>query len=154
MLAMEDLEEADKEIESVLKKHPDYSRASALKQRIESANISAQVTADKIFPDQDWTFLHRAAYQAQGDFVRGLIKNGGEVNANDKNGNLPLHIASVRGHTEIVKLLLDAGAAVNVSNKQGRIPLDMAANADIVEILRQTEAKTNKDGTTKQGKKR
>jgi ankyrin repeat protein len=76
------------------------------------------------------------------------------VNANDKNGNLPLHIASVRGHTEIVKLLLDAGAAVNISNKQGRIPLDMAANADIVEILRQTEAKTNKDGTTKQGKKR
>ena len=45
-------------------------------------------------------------------------------------------------------------AAVDVSNKQGRIPLDMAANADIVEILRQTEAKTNKDGTTKQGKKR
>ncbi len=152
LLAMGDLEEADKEIESVLKKHPDYSRASALKQRIESGNISAKATPDKIFPDQDWTLLHRAAYQAQSDFVRLLIKNGVEVNANDKNGNLPLHIASVRGHTEIVKLLLDAGAAVNVSNKQGRIPLDMAANADIVKILRQTGAKTNKDGTTEQGK--
>ena len=31
-------------------------------------------------------------------------------------------------------------------------PMDMAANADIVKILRQTGAKTNKNGTTEQGK--
>ncbi len=149
VLVMGDLEEANKQIESVLQKYPDYSRASALKQRIESERSFARTASAKMFPDQDWTLLHRAAYRGQKDFVGLLIEAGAAVNANDKDGNSPLHIAALCGQTEIVQLLLKAGAAANVRNKKGRIPRDIAARADIIRILQEKESKTNKIDTAK-----
>ncbi len=149
VLAMGNLEKASKQIESVLEKYPGYSRASALKQRIESERSFVQTVSAKIFPDQDWTLLHLAAYRDQKDFVRLLIEAGAEVNANDKDGNSPLHIAAVCGQTNIVQLLLKAGAAANVTNKKGQIPRDIAARVDIIRILRENEAKTNKNDTAK-----
>lgn len=147
VLVMGNLEEANKQIESILEKYPDYSRASALKQRIESERNFVQTVSAKIFPDQDWTLLHLAAYRDQKDSVRLLIEAGAEVNANDKDGNSPLHIAALCGQTKIVQLLLKAGAAANVTNKKSQIPRDIAARADIIRILQETEAKTNKNDT-------
>ncbi len=42
--------------------------------------------------------------------VKRLIEEGGDVNAQDKEGTTALMAASAMGHTDIVKLLKEAGA--------------------------------------------
>ena len=73
-----------------------------------------------------------------------LVKNGQGMNAQDKDGQTPLHIAirwsmfySVLSPTDenLIKLLLDHGADLNIQDKLGYTPLHCAAFSGTPEII-------------------
>ena len=59
-----------------------------------------------------------------------LLQHKARVNAEDCNGNQPLHLACGRGHTKTGSLLLSHGADANALNKDGRTPLHAAAGGE------------------------
>lgn len=73
------------------------------------------------------TPLHLAAQKNLPNLVLALLTKGADKNAQDKNGNTPLH-RILRGPTgiKIAKTLLDSGAKVNVPNNAGLLPMDIA----------------------------
>lgn len=85
------------------------------------------------------TPLHQAAFNGQVNKVKGLLKNGCDVNVRDKYGWTPLHDATIQGHCEIIKILIDAGADINAQDYEDLYtPLHDAArnnNKEIMNIL-------------------
>ena len=78
--------------------------------------------------------------------IRGLIKNGVDVNAAANDGATPLGEASQEGHPEIVKLLLAAGADVNAADNDGATPLGLAwqeGHSETVKLLLAAGADVN-----------
>ena len=74
------------------------------------------------------TALHvvsRGRYDSKGSIpvARLLLENGINVNAEDKDGDSPLHSASYSGNLEIARVLLHHGANANVKNDRGETPL-------------------------------
>ena len=73
--------------------------------------------------------LVRAAQKGQKEIMALLVEKGSNVDAQDKQGETPLHcvIAYVRqnseGHEQILRLLLQSGANVNVKDQYGWTPL-------------------------------
>ena len=59
-----------------------------------------------------------------------LLQHKARVNAEDCNGNQPLHLACGRGHTKTGSLLLSHGADANALNKHGQTPLHVAAGGE------------------------
>jgi ankyrin repeat protein len=67
-----------------------------------------------------------------------LLAHGANVNAQDADGDTPLHGAAQNGTVEIINLLLDKGANPNAKNKLGGTPLMWAAvfgNDDAARLL-------------------
>ncbi|XP_054033753.1 ankyrin repeat domain-containing protein 31 [Dryobates pubescens] len=84
------------------------------------------------------TILHRAVAQQNTDFVRNIIKSGGNVNTRDYAGWTALHTASVEGFYEIANELLKAGADVNAKGNEQITPLQDAVKEghyEVVELL-------------------
>jgi ankyrin repeat protein len=52
-----------------------------------------------------------------------LIKNGADVNAQDKDSRSPLHFAAQEHQVELAGLLLNHGAQVDVQDAHGNTPL-------------------------------
>ena len=59
-----------------------------------------------------------------------MIKHSTTVDAEDENGNQPLHLASTRGHIETGSLLMSDGADANALKKHGQTPLHVAAGGE------------------------
>lgn len=90
-------------------------------------------------PLEDTTVLHLAIQCAEFPVVEYVISDGAgyvDINARDKDGNVPLHVAATQGRTQVVKLLLEQ-MDINdaIANNQGRLPLDLARNAEIFQLL-------------------
>jgi len=84
------------------------------------------------------TFLNFSISLRNEDIVNFLIKNGADVNKEDKNGKTPLMLACGKGYENIVKILIENGANVNKENKNGETPLLLAnksGNETIAKIL-------------------
>ena len=77
--------------------------------------------------DKGGTALTWAAYYCDAELVKILLARGLDVNAQDREGDAPLHRAMGIGRADIVNLLLEAGARVNIANYEGVTPLMMAA---------------------------
>ncbi len=69
------------------------------------------------------TALHVAAMKGHTDFCRALRKHGTiSVNAQDCNGNTPLHMAGFAGNKETWEALEEMGASRSLKNKMGERP--------------------------------
>ncbi|KAI1392035.1 oxysterol binding protein [Hypoxylon trugodes] len=92
-----------------------------------------------IVPLDDTTVLHLAIQCAEYDVVEYVLSDGAgyiDVNARDKDGNVPLHIAASQGRSPIVRLLLEQKDINDaVANNQGKLPLDVARNPEIFQQL-------------------
>ena len=78
--------------------------------------------------------------------VRGLLKDGADVNGAEGDGATPLAWAAHRDDTEIAALLLRSGARVNAANHYGVTPLSLACtnrSAAMVEALLEAGADPN-----------
>ncbi|KXJ93907.1 Oxysterol-binding protein-domain-containing protein [Microdochium bolleyi] len=90
-------------------------------------------------PLDDTTVLHLAIQCADFEVVQYILSDGAgtiDVNARDKDGNVPLHVAATQGRANVVHLLLqqkDINDAI--ANNQGKLPLDVARNPDIYQHL-------------------
>jgi ankyrin repeat protein len=73
------------------------------------------------------TALASYVWRERKDAVRKLLERGADVNAQDNDGDAPLHGAAQNGNVEILDLLLAKGANPNLKNKQGGTPLMWAA---------------------------
>jgi len=81
---------------------------------------------DKIQTEDDYkrTPLHCALeFEAEFSIVEYLLKNGANPNAQDDNGDTPLHYAAENGDMASVKLLLSHKADPNVINVYSKTPL-------------------------------
>ncbi|PKS12546.1 hypothetical protein jhhlp_000754 [Lomentospora prolificans] len=64
-----------------------------------------------------------------------LLRNGADVNAQDIQGNTPLHHAAWRGSAELIRLFLREGANPTLRDANGLLPLDLTKMEDVREIL-------------------
>ena len=71
--------------------------------------------------------LMRAALDGQTEIVKGLLRNGADVNAQNLEGRTALMFAIINLRTVTVKTLLQFGADVNVQARCGCTPLMLAA---------------------------
>lgn len=87
-----------------------------------------------------WIPLHYAVQNYLIEFVDVLIKNGSNVNAQDKYGNSVLWRAvfDSKGKGDVIKILLDNGALKDLKNNFNISPIDLAntiANYDVKQFL-------------------
>lgn len=80
-----------------------------------------------------------------------LLKNDKiNINAQNKDGNTPLHIFCKEKHEdqeeqeEQVKLLIENEAKVHIKNKAGQTPYDVASDEQIRNLLKKAQEKLNK----------
>lgn len=77
--------------------------------------------------DRGGTSLTWAAYYCDAPLLTILLDRGLDANAQETNGDTPLHRALGIGRVDIVRPLLEHGARVNVANNAGDTPLMLAA---------------------------
>ncbi|MFP3030623.1 MAG: ankyrin repeat domain-containing protein [Wolbachia sp.] len=97
----------------------------------------------------DKTLLHYAAEGGCEKVIDALIKNGANIEVEDKEKNTPLHRAAKNGYIDIVNTLIGNGADVNKVTIYGRTPLYLAVaegHMDIVNTLIDKGADVNKAG--------
>ena len=66
-----------------------------------------------------------------------LIKNGANINAQDKDGNTALHIAALTGNTRLVKKLIEKyHANTLIQNNNKDLPMHLAMQNPNFEVLK------------------
>lgn len=70
------------------------------------------------------SLLHFAAPRASEEILEILLLHGLDVNAQDDNGNTPLHLAVQVCKNHTVSYLLEHGANPKLKNKKGELPID------------------------------
>lgn len=80
-----------------------------------------------------YTPIHAAAEYAHLDLLKFLIKEGGDVNIKDSDGDTPLHACE---SVEAAKLLVGLGADLNIKNDEGLTCLEKAEeDSDFPELV-------------------
>lgn len=83
------------------------------------------------------TNIINAAANGYIEVVKYLIKQGADVNAQDKDGKTALHYAAANGHVDAVKCLIEQGVEVNAAeSKNRRTALHYAVANGSLELLR------------------
>ena len=86
---------------------------------------------------------------SRADYVRILISEGADVNAEDKDGRTPLLHACVKDDAEIITLLVYAGADVNAEYRSQWTPLMivcLGGHLEVVDLLIEAGADVNAKG--------
>ena len=87
--------------------------------------------------DENTELIHMVSTGATSS-VEGLLKDGGNANTRDRNGETVLHIAANAGHVETVACLLMHGADYNAINEHGKNALNPAViGIDTLHSIRQ-----------------
>lgn len=77
--------------------------------------------------------LHNAVCNER--LIRLLVSRGGNINAQDRRGETPLHTAIRLGYKDAVPVLLGLGADPNIKTKKGETALDYALRFNRAEIV-------------------
>mmetsp|Transcript_37745 Transcript_37745/g.46760 ORF Transcript_37745/g.46760 Transcript_37745/m.46760 type:complete len:175 (-) Transcript_37745:94-618(-) len=88
--------------------------------------------------DGGTTPLMMAAHKGDAEEVKGYVKNGANLNAQDTYGWTALRYAVRADQVEAAKALIEGGCDLNIASKSGRTPLMSAASngiADMVKLL-------------------
>ena len=86
---------------------------------------------------QGLSLAHIAAEAPDAATLRLLLERGIKMDAQDYQGNSPIHWATEIGRLDIVKLLVEeAGVDLRLRNARGMSPLDLAASYGHLEIVR------------------
>ncbi|KAG9350865.1 hypothetical protein JZ751_024754 [Albula glossodonta] len=72
------------------------------------------------------TALHDTARDGYADTLQVLVDHGADVNIQDSDGNLPLHLAAREGNLDVVTFLFPRTAEPMRRNTQGKTAYDMA----------------------------
>jgi ankyrin repeat protein len=80
------------------------------------------------------------------NFAKVLIECGANVNLQDVNNQMPLHLASKYGYLDTAQLLLDNGADPNAPDNNNMTPLHLASQRRHVMMFRQLHVRRNADG--------
>lgn len=87
----------------------------------------------------DTTILHLAIQCAELPVIQYVLSDSAgtiNINAQDKDGNTPLHLAALLPRSQAVRLLLDQpGINDSIINYQGKLPLDLARTPEIFQEL-------------------
>ncbi len=75
--------------------------------------------------DNRWTALHAAAYLGYDHAAFYFLDHGAYMNAQDRDGNTPLHLAMIRGHKALAKMLISRGADGTIQNHAGQTARDL-----------------------------
>ena len=89
------------------------------------------------------TALHIAAGKPNLECLKAMLANPGvkaQVDAQDEDGNTPLHYAAHEGIAENVTALLAAGAAKDVADNNGKTPAQDATERGFAELATAIEA--------------
>jgi uncharacterized protein len=81
------------------------------------------------------TLLMLASYNGQLEMTRVLLEHGGDSQAANDMGQIPLAGAAFKGNTAMAKLLIEHGAEVNARMPDGKTPLMFAAMFNRLEII-------------------
>eukprot|EP00727_Mastigamoeba_balamuthi_P014496 m51a1_g9671 hypothetical protein (186) ;mRNA; r:1265523-1266814 len=76
------------------------------------------------------TALHWACASGYPTTATLLLKHGANPNAQDKEGEFPMHKAAWKGSVECVNVLVGAGAKTDVVNHAGKKPVDLCRVAE------------------------
>lgn len=102
------------------------------------------------------TLLMLASYNEQLEMTRVLLENGGDPQAANDMGQIPLAGAAFKGNAAMARLLIEHGADVNARMPDGKTPLMFAAmfnRTEIIDLLLEHGADTtlrSMDGSTAQ----
>lgn len=80
-------------------------------------------------------FILTARQTGNVEMGRLLIKNGANVNAKDKYGDMPLNLAAWKGFNGFIDLLLDKGADFNSTGRNAMLMLHFAADCGSVRLF-------------------
>ena len=123
---------ADRPLERAVKRI-EKNDADGLRRLLAQDPSLVRGTGAGLLPHWHWTLLHLAtSRKASLDVVSALVDAGSDVNAQDNEGNTPLHFAVKRIKHEtfpkadydgIIRLLLEKKADVHIVNVAGASPL-------------------------------
>jgi ankyrin repeat protein len=89
-------------------------------------------------PDRPTIGLYPALQRGDIDQIERHIYWGTDINQQDPEGHMPLHVAAKAGRWVVVELLLKHGAKVNIQDHQGRTPVYealMAGRTQVAQLL-------------------
>lgn len=115
--------------------------SKAIRETAENAvrTSTSSVNTTTVGPLDDTTVLHLAIQCAEFDVIEYVLSDGVgyvDVNARDKDGNVPLHVAATQGRSPVVRLLLEQKDINDaLANNQGKLPLDVARSPEIFQQL-------------------
>ena len=148
------LEKQRQEQQAALEKER-REQAALEKQQQEQALLEKERQEEQAVLEKAGAYsLHDAASKNAHEAVEVLLKQGADINAQDKHGWTPLHHAAWNNAAATAEVLLKQSADIHATNKNGWTPLHWGAlnnAADTAEVLLKNGADVNaknKDGDT------
>ncbi|XP_070565862.1 uncharacterized protein [Ptychodera flava] len=97
-------------------------------------NIESEPEEIHVIKGEETSFSETKSEQNFIRLVKSLLQSGGDINAKDRDGNIPLHIATQNNWKDAVTYLLDKEADIESFDKNAMTPFHVAALLDHVEI--------------------